>query len=113
MKRRLGFVSNSSSSAFVLIVPVEVHEKVLKEMHPYVRAVTESRGGVQNVLGKKCYVAGGLTTMGGDLFEYTDVEYDGADMVDDGGGKYDKYKAWYEYEEAIPEGSCFSWSVDG
>jgi len=33
MKIRNGFVSNSSSSSFVIVVPNEIHEKVLAEMN--------------------------------------------------------------------------------
>ena len=38
-KFRHGFVSNSSSSSFVLLVPKDVHERILKEVHPFVSTV--------------------------------------------------------------------------
>lgn len=37
MKIRMGFVSNSSSSSFVLVADKEVFDNVMEDMHPYVK----------------------------------------------------------------------------
>jgi hypothetical protein len=39
MKIRYGFVSNSSSSSFVLIADKEVYEKAMKNIHPYIECL--------------------------------------------------------------------------
>jgi hypothetical protein len=41
MKTRSGFVSNSSSSSFVIIAPEEAYKKVFSEMTEYERAVMD------------------------------------------------------------------------
>lgn len=42
MKLRLGFVSNSSSSSYVVVTTNEMHEEALRTLHPYIQAVVES-----------------------------------------------------------------------
>jgi hypothetical protein len=38
MKSRLGFVSNSSTSSYLIICTKEDHEKALEKLHPYYKA---------------------------------------------------------------------------
>lgn len=117
MKLRLGFVANSSSSAFVLIVPVDVHEKVLEGLHPYVRAVAEAWGVVQDVVGSQCYVAGELEVRDQDdyTWDYIDIEYDGKPMTQKfrSGETYEveARDAWDIYQVALPKGSYFKWQI--
>ena len=52
MKVRVGFVSNSSSSSFILTTSLENWEKVKQEFHPYEVAVAESiMKGINNFCG--------------------------------------------------------------
>lgn len=119
MKIRLGFVANSSSSAFVLIVPVDVHEKVLAGLHPYVRAVAEAYGSIREVIGKQCYVAGELSVRDQDysIWEDLDIEYDGKPMTTSWKGikcEVNAQEAWCEfYRGNLPKDSYFKWQIDG
>ena len=52
MKFRNGFVSNSSTSSYILMVSKVLHEKVLDSSHPYVRAVVEAIMDERTFMGK-------------------------------------------------------------
>ena len=103
----------------MLIVPVDVHEKALEGLHPYVRAVTEAVGGIQDIFGNQCYVGGELEGKDAGALEYINIEYDGEPMVrikKHNGKVYvvGAYDAWNElYQGALPKDSYFSWSIDG
>jgi len=126
MKVRTGFVSNSSSSSFIAIVPMKIHEKVLSELHPFVTAVVNTIGEEQDVLGQRCFVTGKLITMDyGSLddvdFEWNDDDDDDDDDEDDESGEYrseDVIKdPSYAYEmlylsQARKLGKIFTYSVD-
>jgi hypothetical protein len=45
MKTRNGFVSNSSTTSHVCIVSREEHERILRELHPFVAELLQSLGG--------------------------------------------------------------------
>jgi len=75
MKIRIGFVSNSSSSSFVAVVPMKIHEKVLARTHPYVRAVVEVLGREKMVFGGKCFVTSTYSNQGYGTWDHIDIDY--------------------------------------
>jgi hypothetical protein len=78
MKTRNGFVSNSSSSSFVLVAEKDQWEECLKESHPMLRHLI-SNGSVNKVFGKE------LVTISG--YESTE---DSAWRLEDWNGEYVK-----------------------
>ena len=57
MKIRSGFVSNSSSSSYLLIVPKETHEEVYPLLNPYCQeTINYIIEGPLTILGQECYV---------------------------------------------------------
>jgi len=122
MKVRGGFVSNSSSSSFIAIVPMEIHEKVLSELHPFVTAVVNTIGEEQDVLGQRCFVTGEFCTMDyGSLDDGIDFEWSEDEDDDDESGEYKDEDMIrdpsYAYEELyLPRarklGEIFTYSID-
>lgn len=98
MKIRMGFVSNSSSSSFIAIVPMDIHEKVLSELHPFVTAVANAIGEEQDVLGQRCFVTSGLSVMDCGPFDGLYVDFDWDDDEDD-----EDWEERPEGEERDPE----------
>jgi len=96
MKIRNGFVSNSSSSSFVLVVPKELHEKVLSEINDeYVRAVVETIAQDKVVFGKDCYLFEDFNMQQCDPWEEFEVK------------NFDKEK----FEEKLEEKGIGSWEL--
>ena len=77
MKYRSGFVSNSSTSSFVITTTEDNYLLTLSLLHPYVRAVVEAVGPEYGgLLGKKV-VTLGVSEGNVDTFEYLDISFDG------------------------------------
>lgn len=63
MKIRMGFVSNSSSSSFVLVVELNWFRECLKEASEYSQHVVKAAGiDLMNVLGIPCVIMEGWAT---------------------------------------------------
>jgi len=105
MKIRMGFVSNSSSSSFVLICDKDVFDKVWEDLHPYVK---EMMSGLKQykeraLLGRNCIMDMGVYSSEDGNREFIE-DYDG-DLLDYNGEEikvgteeYKEYKEdiWYE-----------------
>lgn len=79
-KLRHGFVSNSSSSSFLIVTPIDIHNSVYEELHPYVQAVVDALTWEEDVLGMPCQVGGFLTIQDEGPFEYIEIHYDSEDV---------------------------------
>jgi hypothetical protein len=105
MKFRNGFVSNSSTSSFIIVTTVENHEKTMQSLHPYTQAVVKhalSESG--EFFGKKLVGYSSMRPMDGEsslsyLFE--DFSYDGEIPKNKYGSEMDYHDALEEYCTAI------------
>lgn len=65
MKIRQGFVSNSSSSSFVLLVSIEEYQKVKATKNPLLQVIMDTVMTKTDVLGKKCMMYEYFSDIGG------------------------------------------------
>jgi hypothetical protein len=104
MKIRQGFVSNSSSSNFVIVTDKENHQYTLRSLPEFVRAVVDSLEGKKvKFLGKDCFV---FSVVEGDYstFENVDVHYTGEipeNFVNEEGDLGAYKAAWQAYLEGL------------
>ena len=125
MKIRTGFVSNSSSSSFVLIVEEEHFKDLMKEAHPYLKAMAEQLGSKTDVLGTPSMVFGGLTAQDGESWlTYSEIEFEGDKGKyedEEDGGKWEAWEAleklfridWKSRSDKTPNPKVFYHSEDG
>ena len=83
MKIRNGFVSNSSTSSFILLVPKDVHEKVMGKLHPYVQEMMKVMENQHKLKDIDFVSFGYITTMDGNTnLEFTELENYKGELLD-------------------------------
>ena len=104
MKIRTGFVSNSSTSSFVLMVTSDLHDDYIKQsdLSPYIKAAIESMASKQVFAGKTVLNWDKMTTMdGSSSLEYVEIDFDGDVGLDKYGYENDPSGALSNYTDGI------------
>lgn len=119
MKIRMGFVSNSSSSSFVVLTTKENHERVLAKMSEQQRGIIEQMISKTKFLGKEMVYLGGLGYDGAyDFTENIDITCDGKfpeqENDDDDETETCPSEIAYKWQEMVNENKeeTFGWSGD-
>ena len=107
-KFRHGFVSNSSSSSFVLLVQKGAHERILKEVHPFVSTVARKVMRPVSAFGQEFLSFHELTVQ-----DYSSVFYDfNLDYEGEIPEGLDVHEAFEEYQGRLSDGEYLSLSED-
>jgi len=114
VKVRSGFVSNSSSSSFVLIAKKEDFDKVFAEADKYTQRVIKELGyEIRKFAGTEVVVIAG---MDGNYssFEYMSISIDEEDRANENFVKDDFYPSalYYEFSEKLNQFETIDFSVD-
>jgi hypothetical protein len=83
MKVRIDFVTNSSSSAFVILINRENWDEVTSALTNNMKALLEEIAQESNVFGTPVFCIEGNETHGYSSWEYVQVELEGEESVDD------------------------------
>ena len=103
MKIRQGFVSNSSSSSFIVTTTIENHERALKNLSPYVKKVLkEMKGDKSKAFGKELISFGYYSDAGGNgTFERIQEDIGCQEDESEDGEAFGPWEAFEAYQEEI------------
>jgi len=112
MKIRSGFVSNSSSSSFVLVVSKEKWDEAYNKLHPYIKAHVDFLGRYgtkkEGTFNNTDVVMFGYPDGNCSPYEYDNPKYDGEIPE-----QYeDHWESVYEFKKKLQEGEHLSASFD-
>ena len=110
MKTRMGFVSNSSTTAFFFMTTPANHERAMEQLTNYQKAVVNQIVGTTKFMGMDLVYAGDISTDDGS-YNFMDFWLDDDDMQtpDDA----DPSEAFDKYEKIVKERpeEVFRWSM--
>lgn len=105
MKIRNGFISNSSSSSFVLITTKENYDRAMKEATPFQQALAKAMANEDTFMGKPVVKFGAMSVMDSSMFEYFDVDFDEPESKEEEDEEepeeYCRSEAWDTFETLL------------
>ena len=110
MKIRNGFVSNSSTSSFIIISTKDNYDKTMAELHPYAQAVITGMVEEFSLAGIKFISVACYTGMSGEgTLDWIEVDFDGEIPKDKHGSEMSRYDAYDSFCFALKKnGETFS-----
>ena len=113
MKLRSGFVSNSSSSSFVILIEKDEHEKVLREVHPYIRAVIEAIAETNTLYNMPIVTVSTYNDQSGyNNLDDLDIDYNGGIPEGQWEEEMTPHEALEEYQAALDKRKCCNITMD-
>ena len=100
MKSRQGFVSNSSTSSYIIIIPDENFEEVISELSEIQQKIIKELVNDEEVIGIKSKV---LSYMSGNISSFEDYEFSEElqEEIEENGIEDEPHETAYEFGELV------------